>query len=212
MNAPFRIAVLFLSLVVLAGGCAVLTPGPPADLVVMPLRAPTPQAGERLPEQLIVGLPSADPAVDTNRILALMRGYELKALDSTRWASPVPWMVQQAIIDSLEGTGRFRVVAREVSAIDATLRLSLDLRRFYLVYAEGESVPSAEVMLALTLVDLRTGRVFAHTTISGGARCAGNSVKDFVAAFSAAMNGTLDKMDAWVTRSVVEHRADSLRR
>lgn len=187
------------------GGCAVLDPGPPMGQVILPIHMPPAQEANRMPVQVLVAHPVTDSATRTDRILALMNGYEIKALDSAKWASPVPWIVQRLLIDSLESTRRFAAVGWEESPMESSIRLATDLRRFYLRYDGGDPVPTVDITLILTLTDLDTSKVFARTIISAEQRCAGNNIKEFVAAFSSAMTKVLGQSNEWAVRKVDEH-------
>lgn len=187
------------------GGCALLDPGPPMRQVILPVQMPPAQEANRMPVQVLVAHPVTDSAARTDRILALMNGYEIKALDSAKWASPIPWIVQRLLIDSLESTRRFAAVGWEESSMESSIRLSTDLRRFYLRYEEGDPVPTVDVTLILTLTDLATSKVFARTIISAERRCAGNNIQEFVAAFSSAMTKVLEQSNEWAVRMVDEH-------
>ncbi|CAK7030460.1 MAG: hypothetical protein DELT_02764 [Desulfovibrio sp.] len=185
-------------------GCALLDPGPPMAQVILPVQMPVAAQANRMPVQILVAHPVTDAATGTDRILALMHGFEIKALDSAKWASPIPWIVQRLLIDSLESSLRFGAVGWEESSMDASIRLSTDLRRFFLRYDGGE-YPVADVALILTLTDMTTSKVFARTIITGEQRCAGNNVKEFVAAFSSVMAKVLSESNEWTARKVEEH-------
>ena len=204
MNTLTRILVCSV-VAVFMSGCAILDPGPPMAQVILPVRMTPAQEANRMPVQVLVGHPVTDTASGTDRILALTNGYEIKALDSAKWASPVPWIVQRLLIDSLESTRRFAAVGWEESSMETSIRLSTDLRRFYLRYEAGNPVPTVDITLILTLTDLNTSKVFARTIISAEQQCAGNNVKEFVAAFSSAMTKVLGQSNEWAVRKVDEH-------
>ncbi|MDR3073946.1 MAG: ABC-type transport auxiliary lipoprotein family protein [Deltaproteobacteria bacterium] len=188
-------------------GCAVLDPGPPMVRVMLPVELPVADKAEPLPAQVLVALPVADAAVDTDRIMALMHGYELRALDAAKWASPAPVMLQRLLVDSLDASRRFAGVGREESGLDAAIRLTADIRRFYLRYGEAAGAPVAEFSMALALVDSRSDTVFKRTAVSVEQACAGNSLKDFVAAFSVVVSKGLLLSREWVEKGVAEHLA-----
>lgn len=181
-------------------GCALLNPGPPVAQVILPVRHTIPKDATRMPAQLLVAQPVTDGATGTDRILALMDGYEIRALDSAKWASPVPWMVQRLLIDAIESTRGFEGVGWEESLAGAGIRLQTDIRRFYLRYDAQSALPVADLAFVFTLVDTKTGKVFARTLLTAEQPCAGSDVREFVAAYSIGMTKILDQCGEWVVR------------
>ena len=180
-------------------GCAgLLDPGPPVSNVILPVQMPGSSSADRLPEQILVFRPAVDRVTGTDRILALMNGFEVKALDSARWVDRVPQMVQRQLVDALESTRRFSAVGWEESILDATIRLSTDIRRFYLRYDEPGRNPTVDVLLVFALIDPETGTTLARRLARAEELCAGNSLKDFVTAFSQAMTKVLAETTQWV--------------
>lgn len=197
-------ALFFCSMILTLNGCAVLNPGPPMAQVILPIRMPVAKEIKRMPVQVLVAQPVTDAATGTDRILALMAGYEIRALGEAKWASPVPWMVQRLLIDTLEASQRLEGVGWEESMSDADVRLATDIRRFYLVYDQPGEPPVADLAFTFSLVDLKTGKTFARTVIAAKQPCAGNSLHEFVAAYSLGMTKVLDQSNEWILRKTEE--------
>ncbi len=195
---PRIAAVIVLCLLPL--GCAGLLfdPGPPLAEVILPVRLPQPSTAGRLPVQLLVSRPATDPATGTDRIMALMNGFEIKALDSARWAGPVPQMVQRQLVDALESTRRLAAVGWEESNLDARFRLGTDIRRFYLRYDSPDKPPVVDVLIVFALVDPETGKFVARRLVRVEEQCADNSLKAFVDGFSQAMTRVYAETSSWV--------------
>lgn len=204
MNRILRILAVCLSVAGCTGCAGLLDPGPPIAQVILPVRMPVTAQAERLPAQLLVIRPVADAAAGSDRIMALMHGYELRALSSARWASPVPALVQRLLVDSLESTRRLEAVGWEDSGMDAAFRLTTDVRSFYLRYEAPEKPPAAEVALVLGLTETGSGKFLGYKRITVERPCAGNSVPEFVAAFSLAMGEALEQSSEWVIGSIAE--------
>ncbi len=184
-------------------GCAgLLDPGPPISNVILPAQMPAPSSAGRLPVQILVTRPAADAATGTDRIMALMNGFEIKALDSAKWVDPVPQIIQRQVVDSLESTRRFAAVDWEASNLDAKFRLATDLRRFYLRYDSPGKAPTADVLMVFALINPDTGAILARRLARVEEQCGGNSLKDFVAAFSEAMTKVLAETSQWVIEVV----------
>ena len=181
-----------------AAGCAVLDPGPPMTGVILPVEYPEASGAERLPLQLLVARPAADSGTGTDRIMALMNGYEVRALDSAKWVNPVPAIVQRQLIDALESSRRLAAVGWEESNIDEKYRLSTDIRRFYLRYDTADTPPVADTAIVFSLVRTDTGKIVARRIVRVEEQCGDNSLSAFVAAFGRAMTKTLAVTTEWV--------------
>lgn len=190
-------------------GCAVLDPGPPLTQVILPVRHTVAEKTDRLPARILVSQPVTDSATSTDRILALKDGYEVFALSSAKWVSSVPWMVQRLVIDALEARRRFDSAGWEESIFNANIRLQTDIRRFYLRYAVADSPPAVDIVFVFTLVDMQSGDTFARTLVAVEQTCAANNLKEFVAAYSIAMNKALDQCGSWVVANVEKRFAAS---
>lgn len=204
MSRIFRVVIVCLSIVACAGCAGLLDPGPPISQVILPVRMPIAEEADRMPAQLLVSRPVTDAATGTDRIMALMNNFEVRALDSAKWVSPVPAMIQSLLIDSLESTRRLQGVGREESGMNATFRLATDVRRFYLRYESADRPPTADVALVLGLTEIRSGKVVARKLIFVEQPCSENSVREFVAAFSQAMSKALAQINEWVLESIAE--------
>ena len=192
------LSVLFL----LPAGCALLDPGPPMASVILPVQVPVASQSDRLPVQLLVTRPAADGGTGTDRIMALMNGYEVRALDSAKWVSPVPMMVQRQLVDALEASRRLAAVSWEESNIDEKYRLSTDIRRFFLRYDTADKPPTADTTMVFSLVRTETGKILARKLIQMEEPCQDNTVQAFVAAFSQAMTKTLTQTTDWVVETL----------
>ncbi|MCC8194075.1 MAG: ABC-type transport auxiliary lipoprotein family protein [Deltaproteobacteria bacterium] len=198
-----KLCIVLASLVfLLPAGCALLDPGPPMANVILPLQLPAGSQAERMPVQLLVARPSADGATNSDRIMALMNGYEIRALDSAKWVSPVPAIVQRQLVDALEASRRFAAVNWEESNVDDKYRLSTDIRRFFLRYDVSGSAPVADTAMVFSLVRSDTGKIVARRFVRVEEACQGNSLDAFVAAFSRAMTKTLAQTTEWVVQTL----------
>jgi cholesterol transport system auxiliary component len=189
----------FLGLVLLCpAGCALLDPGPPMANVILPVQLPRPSQAGRLPVQLLVATPAVDGATGSDRIMALMNGYEVRALDSAKWVSPISTIVQRQLVDALESTRRLAAVSWEESSLDPEFWLSTDIRRFFLRYDNGNSAPVADACMVFSMVRSDSGKIAARRLIQVEEPCRDNTVSAFVAAFSRAMTTILAQTSEWV--------------
>lgn len=195
-----RFVRLFFVIALSAGlfGCAgMFDPGPPMAHVILPNRLQVAEKSERMPVQVLVAPPIADATIGTDRIMALMNGYEVRALDAAKWVAPVPWLVRRLITDSLEASRRLQAVGWEESGLDAKVRLSTDIRRFYLRYDSPDAPPTVELLFIFSLTDMDSGKLLSRKSVAVEQPCVENTVQEFVAAFSTGMAKVLDRVGEW---------------
>ncbi|SBW04364.1 conserved exported hypothetical protein [uncultured delta proteobacterium] len=195
--------IVLLSLLLLCpAGCALLDPGPPMVSVILPSQLPQPSQAGRLPVQLLVTRPAVDGTPSSDRILALMNGYEVRALDSAKWVTPVQAIVQRQVVDALESTQRLAGVGWEESSLDQKYRLSTDIRRFFLRYDHENVLPVVDTAMVFSLVRSDTGKVIARRLVRMEEPCRDNTLDSFVAAFGQAMTKTLAQMTEWTVTTL----------
>ncbi len=83
------------------------------------------------PVKLLALSVTAVPGVDTDRVLTLSDDAELKHFAGARWVDNLPELVTSLIGRSLEGTGRFEVLAGRRGTGTENCSLDLELRKFY---------------------------------------------------------------------------------
>jgi ABC-type uncharacterized transport system, auxiliary component len=186
----------------LATGCSVLNPGPPATNVLLPVSPSVSPHPDRLPMQLLVTRPVTNGATETDRIMALMNGYEVRALDSARWVSPIPVLIQRHLVDALDASRRFTSVNWEGNNIEDNYRISTDIRRFFLRYDTPGSPPVADVSIVFSLVRSDSGKIVARTHMQLEEPCQENTVEAFVSTFGRIMTGILSQTVDWVVENM----------
>ena len=196
----FVLAVLVLCL----GACAgILNPGPPVTQLLLPVAVPqVEQAKKTLPVQLLVSRPLAPTSTNLDRILAVMNGHELKALDSARWAEPIPVVLLRQIVEVLYTSGLFRSVTREESTQDSDVRLETEITRFHLYYEAPDKMPTVRVGCRFSLVEMGTGKLLGKSHFERTTPCEQNSVDAFVRAFSTAWSGILADVRGWAATAL----------
>jgi len=186
----------------LSAGCSVLNPGPAATNVLLPVNIAVAPQSNRLPVQLLVTRPVTNGATETDRIMALMNGYEIRALDSARWVSPIPVLVQRYLVDALDASRRFAEVNWEGSNTEDNYRVSTDIRRFFLRYDAPGIPPVVDVSIVFSLIRSDSGKVVARTHMQMEEPCRENTLEAFVNAFGRIMTETLSQTVDWVVKNM----------
>lgn len=186
----------------LAACGALLDPGPPMRQMYLPAKAAEAAPAQPLPVQILVAQPLSISGSGVDRIMALMNGYEVKALDSAKWVESIPILLQRLMLHTLDDSGWFAAVSREESSQDSQVRLVTEIQNFYLVYGENERIPTAEVSLVFSLIDMKTGKLISRTHSKHATVCKENSEEAFVAAFSQGVSASLTEMRDWTRETL----------
>lgn len=151
------------------------------------LTAPALQGGEPLAADLLVPRPAAAPGLDSQQLATRWPGLRLDYYADARWSVPVPGMVQAALAEALQGTGRLRSVQGDLARFRSTHVLDLEVRRFEADYQGGE-VPVAWVAIAGTVGRQSDRRVIASWSVEASVPARANRLSDVVAAIDAAFD------------------------
>ena len=198
-----RVALLCAVLFCLPACAAMFDPGPPMKQILLSVEVPPAARPLRpLPLQLLVMSPIPSAGTGTDRIVALMNGYEIKSLDSAKWLEPVPKMFQRLLIETLDGSGRFVSVSQEESSQDSRVRLVSEISHFYLRYAESGEPPVVEIGCTFTLANMESGAILGRTHVLKTSPCTENREGAIVAAFGEAMKDVLVTVRDWAVATL----------
>lgn len=205
LHARFARAVLVATLLG-AAGCASLLGGGSGDTSIyapMPAARPDP-AWPSVPWQLILSATSVSPVTDSQRIAVRPRPHELQVYKDASWARRPTDMLEDALLRTLETSGRIGAVARPGMGVDAEYRLVLDLRRFESDY-RGAAVPAAVVEVNAKLLHTLDDRVVASRTFVQARPAAGTAVPEVVVAFEQSLADVSHDIAGWLLATGQAH-------
>jgi cholesterol transport system auxiliary component len=188
---------LFLLVFLLLPACGgLLNPGPPPARVQLNPAMPD-KVSSTVKKQLIIAVPQTEGDMDADGIALLFHGRELRHLSGVRWISPVPGMIQHAIIDALQASGGLSGVADDMAGISANARLLCDLRRFCLRYDTENAPPTAWFYATLRLVDQSNGRLMGAISLDIAVPAASTDTPALLQAMESALQQALADITAW---------------
>lgn len=172
------------ALAALAAGCfGGLNNEQPAPLIYR-IDAPALGAGAALPSDLLVVVAEAAPGLAGPGIAGRWPGGRIDYIANARWAEELPLLVQSALVEALQDSGRLRSVQGDLGRFGATHTLVVEVRRFEADYTGG-GPPVAQVSLSGT-VGRADRKVLAAFTASASEGAAENRQVPVVAALDAA--------------------------
>lgn len=207
--APLRLLGAGLAAVLALSGCSILDEKPknPTTQYAPDPRVPVDPSWPQVDWQLALTSPNAARMIDSLRIAVRPNGDEIQVYKGAAWAKLPSSMIEDALLRTLEDSGKIAAVARQGSGIGADYKLVLDLRRFESDYA-GNAVPSAVIEINAKLLHNVDQKVAASRTFLQSAPAASTEVSDVVAAFERSMTEVTAQIAGWTLASGQAYRRD----
>jgi ABC-type uncharacterized transport system auxiliary subunit len=193
---PRRLVVIALAAPFTAG-CARMLIGdrpPPTEFRLMP----EVELASDLPEVdwvLIVAEPNAEGALDSERIALLSDGVRIQPLADAVWSDRPTAMLQFAIVQAFQRTGRLPAVGTDRDALPGRFLLQSTLDAFQLE-PEGQGF-AVDMSLHARLLRLPAREVAGAAEFARRVPTAGASNAEAVSAFNRAAGGVLGDLIAW---------------
>ncbi len=178
--------------------CTDIVGPPPAPklYVLAPTFAAVP--GAAVAWALSVQVPDSMAGLDSERIVIARPPAGLDFYAAAAWSDRVPVLVQTALVEAFERSGRIASVARDSAGARSDLILNIDVRAFEARFDSGEGAPLGVVRLGVRLIETRSRRIVGTTEIAKEVRASANTVDAGIAAITAAFSSVLAELVPWV--------------
>lgn len=200
------ITVALMGTSVLLAGCVSLLPeNTPAT--VYRLSTPEP-SGELRNEAVIVGVqrPLTPRALSGAQIALSQQRGELVFAEGAEWITPVPRLVQDLIVESMDAFEPSLIASRPEDGVRAEFELATELRSFEANYLNGpDAAPTAVVRIRSRLIRMSDRRLIAVEAIGAQAVARSLRIGDIVAAFDAASQEAAADVAQWTAEQVAQH-------
>ena len=171
---------------------------PPTEFRLMPELGPAPDL-PKVDWVLIVAEPNAEGALNSERIAVLSDGVRVQPLAEAVWSDRPSAMLQFAIVQAFQRSGRLPAVGTDRDALPGRFLLQSTLDAFQLE-PEGQGFV-VDMSLHARLLRLPAREVAGATELTRRVPTAGASNEQAVAAFNRAAGGVLDDLIAWTLRT-----------
>lgn len=197
--AAWRIP-LVVALVLTLAGCSLLGGGNGRERAT--IYAPDPRvtldpSAPTVSWQLSLTTPLAARMIDSSRIAVRPTPGELQVYRGASWAKTPTDMLQDALLRTLEDSGRIPAVARQGSGISADYKLVMDLRRFEADYA-GSAEPSAAIEVNAKLIHSHDQTIVASRTFQHVEPAGGTDIGLVSQAFSRGLEAVTGELAHWI--------------
>lgn len=193
----FARAFTLASIVALTGCNLLQSPPPPNETydIVAPER---PGVGGATEAQILVKVPTALKAYDTDRIVFKPSPRVITYVAGAQWLDTAPRLIQARLVEVFENTGRTGATAQPGDGLVIDFQLIPTLRRFEIVGERNEAL----LELSIKLLTDRTGQVVQTRIFTARARVSGSEPDDYVRALDAAFDQAAAEIVAWVLRAI----------
>ncbi|HWE44777.1 MAG TPA: ABC-type transport auxiliary lipoprotein family protein [Caulobacteraceae bacterium] len=174
---------------------------PPFYVLRPPPRTTAGGVGRPVPWQIAVGLPEAPDSLDTTRIVLVQPNGTMDFYANASWPDRLSVLVQSALIDALEGTGRMPAVGRDTDALKSDYMLETDIRDFQARYDQPDGIPTAVVRIEARLISLHGRTIVSSINAHSDVAAAENKVPAAVQALNTALGNTLGQIADWVLQA-----------
>lgn len=212
MNRHLRSRAALLAGCLLAAGCSSLVGGPretPTIFAPEPTRQTDP-AWPAADWSLVVAGSGDGRMMDGQRIVVSPVPGELQVYRGALWARSPSEMVEDAVLRTLEDSGKLPVAARAGSGIAGDYRLLLEIRTFKADYA-GAATPAAVVEVNAKLLHVRDQTVAGSRTFRQSVPVAGTEVARVAEAFGAALGSMGHDIAGWTLQAGQAHQRQAHR-
>lgn len=195
-------------------GCASLLGGgdrAPTSIYSPQVQVATDPQWPSVPASIVVSKPSAARVLDSSRIAVRPTPDELQVYQGAAWAQSATDMLQDAVVRTLEDSGKTTGTGTTDSGIRATYKLAMDVRRFEADYA-GSATPSAVLVVNAKLVRNADQGVVASRTFEVTQPASGTDTAQVVQAFDQGLSQLTTRIVGWtLTNAQAQPAAETTR-
>lgn len=189
-------AIVLVGAITLLGGCAAIG-GPKTEVkVYAPASSVTVDPSwPALDWHLSIGTSAGNQMLDSSRIAVRPTPDRFQVYKGAAWADNAPELLQTALVEGFEDSGKVAAVGRFGSVTRGDAGLLVEVRAFETVYTDGR--PEAVIEVQVRLVKFRGGGTVGSKRFRQAVPGASPEVDDMVAAFGQALSAISTDIVGW---------------
>ncbi len=197
-------------------GCSVLLPkNEPQQIITPQVHVAPDPAWPKVAWQLAVARPNANDMLDSRRMAVIPSPGQIQVYKGVSWDDTVPNVLQDAVVNAFEDSGKILGVAHQTSGLRTDFALQLDIRDYQAVYRDAATPPEVTLVINAKLIDYTTTRAVASRTFRQTVPASGTAVPAVAQAFDTALSAFAHDVVGWSLSSGEEarsHAAAALKR
>ncbi len=177
-------------------GGSIVGPGSAPQLYLL---RPTLSAAEgpKVAWALNIAPPDATNNLDTQRIALFNPPARMDYYANASWPDRLPALVQSAVAQAFEQSGRISAVAPDDAGLRSDYALQIALRDFNAIYASPNAIPSFRIHMTVKLVRTRTRSIVQTLDVVQDVPAGANTVDAVVSAANQALGAALKQIVDW---------------
>jgi cholesterol transport system auxiliary component len=151
---------------------------------------------------LLIARPTANPGLESDRIVVVHPDRRLDHYAASRWAGPLPALVEAQAVEAFRGGGAFAGVQDDRAPFLTDYVLRMTIRHFEATYAGNESAPLVRIALDCTVGRRADRAALEGFLVERSVPADGNRLTAVTAAFERALQEALASVHEQTVRAV----------
>ncbi|PSL20105.1 ABC-type transport auxiliary lipoprotein family protein [Shimia abyssi] len=184
----------------------------PSDLYSLTPKSTFSSSLPRVSQQIVVEVPTATAAVDTDQIAVMPNPLQVQYLPGVRWVDRAPLIIQSLMIESFENSGRVGAVGRSTVGLRSDYTVVTDIREFQARLPnnlpDGDAAQSAlevHVRLNIKIIDDFSDHIVASSSFEKLRVASSDEMMDIANAFDGALGSAMRDAVEWSIRKIHTH-------
>lgn len=152
-------------------------------------------------QQMLVDLPLASAGIDTPRVALVRADGSMGYYRDVSWTDRAPAMLQTAMIEAIEATGKLPALGRDNVGLRADYLLKTELGAFEARYT-ADGMPVVQVRLRAKLIVMPARRIVGSQNFTAEVPSARDDMQMIFTAYQQASDNILKDMAYWVVKAV----------
>ena len=172
--------------------------GPPEAGPIYPVRPSFAASnGPKVNWALAVLRPDLPGGLDTDRIALIQANGTMEYYANSTYPDRLNAIIQRALVDGFQSSGRIEAVAREQEALHADYNLFVAVKDFQANYAVQDGVPEATVVLNAKLTTAHGRKIIGNFTASKTVNAGVNSTGAVTQALTQGLTQAVTDLVSW---------------
>jgi cholesterol transport system auxiliary component len=178
--------------------------GPPEAGAIYPVTPVFPAGqGAKVGWALAIVRPDVAGGLDNDRIALHQPDGVLDFYAKATYPAPLPALVQQALLDGFEASGRIDAVAPEQATLHADYVLVTDVKDFSAHYSQQDGIPGITVGITAKLSTARGRVIVSSLSVSKSGTASANSAAATAQALQQALGAAVTEIVNWALTAPV---------
>lgn len=172
--------------------------GPPDAGPIYPVRPSFPAgSGEKVRWALSILIPDVPGGLDSDRISLMQADGTMDYYAKATYPDRLPAIVQHALLDGFEASGRIDAVAPEQAALHADYNLVTEVKDFSAHYSQPDGIPSVTVSIMAKLSTTHGRAIVASFVATQTGTASANSAAAVTQALQQALGAAVTAIVNW---------------